>query len=79
MSFRLNRAVAALCIAIIAVAAFLPPGLVSLDATWFELDWVLLPPDAAVTTVQAFIAPREQSLPLFSLLASRAPPPQSFA
>jgi hypothetical protein len=79
VSFRLNRAVAALCIAIIAIAAFLPPGLVSVDADWFELDWVLLPPVEAVATVHAFIAPPEQSLPLFSLLASRAPPYPSFA
>ena len=79
MSFRPNRAVAALCIAIIAIAAFLPPGLVSVDADWFELDWVLLPPVETVATVQAFVAPPEQSLPLFSLLASRAPPSPSFA
>jgi hypothetical protein len=79
VSFRLNRAVAALCIAIVAIAAFLPPGLAALDDAWFELEWVLLPPDAAAATVHPFIAPREQSLPLFSPLASRAPPSPSFA
>jgi hypothetical protein len=74
-----NRAVAALCIAIIAIAAFLPPGLASLDAAWFELAWVLLPPDASVAISRPSDAPREQPLSLFSVPGSRAPPPGSFA
>lgn len=69
-----HRAVAALCIAIVAVAAFLPPGLSSLDDAWFELEWVLLPPSTAATIITPFIAPRERPLPVLSLLASRAPP-----
>jgi hypothetical protein len=69
-----NRAVAALCIAIIAIAAFLPPGLATLDDAWFELTWVLLPLPAAATPVAPFTAPRERSLRLGSLLSSRAPP-----
>jgi hypothetical protein len=74
-----NRAVAALCIAIIAIAALVPPGLASFDAAWFEVPYVLLPPGASVAIPPACVAPSEQPLPLFSVPGSRAPPHNSLA
>jgi hypothetical protein len=74
VNFSTHRAVAAFCIAIVAIGVLLPPGLDALDATWFELGWVLLPPAAALATPSPLAIPREQPLALFSLAAARAPP-----
>ena len=74
-----NRAVAALCIAVVAIAAFLPPGLATLDAAWFEPAWVCLPPDPSIVIAGPPVAPDEQPVPLFSVGGSRAPPHNSFA
>jgi hypothetical protein len=74
-----NRAVVALCIAIVAVAAFLPPGLVSLDAAWFELAFVLLPPAASLAIPCLSGVPSDQPQALLPVSGSRAPPHSSFA
>ena len=44
---RPNRSVVGLCIAVIALSAFLP-GISSLEYALFEPQWVLLPDDAPV-------------------------------
>jgi len=70
---RPNRSVAALCIAVIAIAAFLP-GLSLLAYTVVEPAWVLLPDETPVAVVSTFTPCAEQPVPLFSLVSSRAPP-----
>jgi hypothetical protein len=67
-----------LCIAVIALAAFLP-GIVSLDQAWFEPHWVLLPAEAVVAFCVPLAPDSAQPLPLFSVLASRGPPSPRFA
>jgi hypothetical protein len=75
---RRNRAVAGLCIAVIAVSVVLP-GIFVLDYAIVEPQWILLPDDAPVS-VDLTVAPAdEQPLPLGSLLPSRSPPVRLFA
>jgi hypothetical protein len=70
---RPNRSVAGVCIALIALAAFLP-GISLLDWALFEPEWVLLPDDTPVAEDRAVGSCDEQPVPLLSLLPSRAPP-----
>jgi hypothetical protein len=74
---RPSRSVAGLCIAVIAIAAFLP-GL-SLDFVVFEPQWVLLPDDAPVAVCVVVPVCDEQPAPLLSLLNSRGPPSPQLA
>lgn len=73
---RPGRSVVGLCIAVIALAAFLP-GISSLEYALFEPQWVLLPDDTPVAVCAIGTPGDEQPVPLVSLLPSRAPP--SFA
>jgi hypothetical protein len=75
---RPNRTVAFACIAIIALAAFLP-GISALDHAWFELQWVLLPDETTVLVETGQSTSSERPLGLLSLLPSRAPPFVSLA
>jgi hypothetical protein len=68
-----RRSVAIVCVAIVAIAAFLPVGLLHLYAI-FELHWVLLPDDAPAALLSAIAPSDEQPVPLLSSLPSRAPP-----
>ena len=70
---RPNRSVVGLCIAVIALAAFLP-GISLLDYALFEPEWVLLPDDTPVAVCITAIPCDEQPVPQLSLLPSRAPP-----
>ena len=68
-----RRAVVVLCIAVIALSAFLP-GAGALEYVGFEPSWILLPDSSVVAIDVARVAHDEQPLALFSLLPSRAPP-----
>jgi len=70
---RPNRPVAVLCIAVIALAAFLP-GIAALEAALLEPQWILLPDEVSVAAFRPVPPCLEQSVPLLSLLPSRAPP-----
>ncbi len=70
---RPNRAVAGVCIGVIALAAFLP-GISSLAYALFEPRWVLLPDDTPVGVCIPATPGNEQPDPLLPLLPSRAPP-----
>ena len=70
---RPNRPVAVLCIAVIALAAFLP-GIAAFEAALLEPQWILLPDEVSVAVFRLVAPCFEQSVPLFSLLPSRAPP-----
>jgi hypothetical protein len=70
---RPRRSVVFLCIAAIALAAFLP-GVSALDALVFEPTWVLLPDLSSLVIPDTTAAPDEQPRSLHSLLPSRAPP-----
>ena len=70
---RPNRTVAALCIAVIALAAFVP-GVFSLDHAWYEAQWILLPEDRPAVVEHRLPPGRERLVRLLSLLPSRAPP-----
>ena len=75
---RRNRAVAGLCIAVIAVSALLP-GIFAFDYALFEPQWILLPDEALAAVTPTVARGDEQPLPLFSLLPSRSPPSALFA
>jgi hypothetical protein len=75
---RPSRSVAGLCIAVIALAAFLP-GISALEYALFEPQWVLLPDDTPVAVCSTVACRDEQPVPLFSVLPSRAPPSSLFA
>ena len=75
---RPKRSVALFCVAVIALASFLP-GISALDHAWFELEWVLLPDESTVLVEDPLPAAGERSLQLLSLLPSRAPPAASLA
>jgi hypothetical protein len=75
---RRNRSVAAVCIGVIALSAFLP-GISSLEYALFEFQWVLLPDDTPVAVCIATAPGDEQPLRLLSLLQSRAPPSSPLA
>jgi hypothetical protein len=70
---RPRRSVVIVCVAIVALAAFLPVSSLHLYAI-FELHWVLLPDDAPAALVLTIAPFDEQSVPLLSSLPSRAPP-----
>lgn len=70
---RPSRSVAALCIAVIALAAFLP-GISALDYALFEPLWVVLPDEVAVAVCVTATPCDEQPVPFLSLLSSRGPP-----
>jgi hypothetical protein len=70
---RPSRSVAGLCIAVIALAAFLP-GISALEYALFEPEWVLLPDDTPVVVCSPVACGDEQPVPFLSLLPSRAPP-----
>jgi hypothetical protein len=74
---RHRRPVAAICIAVVALAAFVP-GLAALDHALLEPLWVLLPDEAPIELCVVLPADSEQPLRLLSLLPSRAPPSGSF-
>lgn len=75
---RRRALVVGLCIAVVAVAAFLP-GTSALDYALFELPWVLLP-DQAPTAFHAVPArASEQPDSLLSLALERGPPPSSLS
>jgi hypothetical protein len=70
---RPSRAIAGLCIAVVALAALLP-GIAALESAIFEFSWVLLPDETPLgpcTTPRSGVA---QPQSLRSLLPSRAPP-----
>ena len=70
---RPRRSVVGLCIAVIALAAFLP-GISSLEYALVAPQWVLLPDDTPVAVCIIATYGDEQPVPLVSLLPSRAPP-----
>ena len=70
---RPNRSVALLCVAVVALATFLP-GITAFDHAWFELQWVLLPDQVPVLVERPPAGAAERSLRLLPLLPSRAPP-----
>ena len=70
---RPNRSVVGVCIAVVAVSAFLP-GIFLLEYALFEPQWVLLPDDTLVAVCSTVALRDEQPVPLFSQLPSRAPP-----
>ena len=70
---RASRSVAGLCIAVIALAAFLP-GIGAFDCALLEPQWVLLPDDTPVAFSSAPAPVTEQPRPLHSTLVSRGPP-----
>ena len=70
---RLRRPVAVLCIAVIALAAFMP-GVSACDDAVFEPSWVLLPDLAWTFVPNTPVRVPEQLLALLALLPSRAPP-----
>jgi hypothetical protein len=69
---RPNRSVALLCVAVVALAAFLP-GITAFDQAWFELQYVLLPDDSPVLVERPSDDAAERTL-VARLLPSRAPP-----
>jgi hypothetical protein len=75
---RPNRTVAGLCIAVIALAAFLP-GISALELALVEPQWVLLPDSTPVAVCSTVLGADEQPIPFLSLLPSRAPPSLSLA
>jgi hypothetical protein len=75
---RPHRAVAGFCVAVIVLAAFLP-GICALDYALFEPQWVLLPDEVVVAVDVPVASCDEQTVPLLSLLPSRAPPPRLLA
>jgi hypothetical protein len=75
---RPNRSVAAICIAVIAVAALLP-GISPLDHAWFEAQWVFLPDRTRIVERPTLTSGNEQPLPLLAVLSSRGPPSVPFA
>jgi hypothetical protein len=70
---RLRRPVAVLCIAVVALAAFLP-GVSAADYAVFEPSFVLLPDLASVFVPEPPDRSSEQPRSLLALLPSRAPP-----
>jgi hypothetical protein len=75
---RRRQTTAAICIAIIALAAFVP-GVASFDELWFEPTWILLPDETPVLLEDGFTVERERPLRLFSIVSSRGPPLPSLA
>lgn len=76
--FRPHRSVAGFCIAVIVLAAFLP-GVCALDYALFEPQWVLLPDEITVAVDTPVVVSDEQTVPLLSLVPSRAPPARPLA
>jgi len=70
---RPRRSVVFLCIAAIALAAFLP-GVSALDCVVAEPTWVLLPDLSSLVIPDIRASADEQPCSLLSLLPSRAPP-----
>ena len=70
---RPGRSVVGLCVAAIALTAFLP-GVSSLEYAVLEPQWVLFPDDTRLAVSIAGTPGNEQPVPLLSLLPSRAPP-----
>jgi hypothetical protein len=70
---RPNRSAVGVCIAVIALAAFLP-GISLLDCALFEPQWVFLPDETPVAVANAVRPSDEQPVPLLSLVSSRGPP-----
>jgi hypothetical protein len=75
---RPHRAVAGFCVAVIVLAAFLP-GICALDYAQFEPQWVLFPDEVVVAVDIPVAACVEQTVPLLSLIPSRAPPSRPVA
>lgn len=75
---RPRRSVAGFCIAVIVLSAFLP-GICALDGVLFEPLWVLLPDEVTVAVDIPVVASDEQTVPLLSLVPSRAPPSRPLA
>lgn len=73
-----RRSVVFLCIAVIALTAFLP-GVSAFDVAVIEPSWVLLPDLSSLLVPTATTRPDEQPRSLRSLLPSRAPPAISVA
>lgn len=72
-----RRAVAAACIALVVVAAFLPLGGVSLDWLVVTPAFVLLPPAPVPALPRRAPRAGEQTLALLATLDSRGPPVSS--
>lgn len=70
---RPNRSVACLCVAVVALAAFLP-GVSALQVAVLEPHWVLLPDQTPVPAPMAMPAGDEQTLSLVPVPPSRGPP-----
>lgn len=75
---RKRQTAAAICIAIVALAVFVP-GISSFDEVWFEPTWILLPDQTPVLLEDGFTADQERPLRLLSIVSSRAPPLPSLA
>ena len=76
--FRPRRSVAAFCIAVIVLAAFLP-GVSVVGYATFEPQWILLPDEVVVALDLPVVRCDEQPVSLFSLVESRGPPSLSLA
>jgi hypothetical protein len=70
---RPRRSVVLLCVAVIALAPFLP-GVSALDFAVVEPSFVLLPDLSSAVAPEPTAAADEQPVSLLSLLPSRAPP-----
>ena len=70
---RPSRAIAGLCIAVVALSALLP-GIASLQHALFEIRWVLLPDQTPLEFCATSRDGDAQPRSLLSLLPSRAPP-----
>ena len=70
---RPSRSAVGLCIAVIALAAFLP-GISSLEYALLEPHWILLPDDTPIGVCNTIVPRDEQLVSFLFLLRSRAPP-----
>ena len=71
--FRPRRSVAAFCIAVIVLAAFLP-GVSVVGYATFEPQWILLPDEVVVPVDLPVVRCDEQPVSFLSLVDSRGPP-----
>ncbi len=71
--YRPSRPVAALCIAVIVLAAFLP-GMSAAECALFEPRWVLLPEEVVTPVYTPVVLCDEQPSALLALDATRGPP-----
>jgi hypothetical protein len=71
--FRPRRSVAAFCIAVIVLAAFVP-GVSAFDCATLEPQWVLLPDEVIVAFDVPVVRCDEQPVSFLSVVESRGPP-----